>query len=276
VAEQRAALAAMDDLALEGALRDLSTALAYPSAGAAGADVATRVRLQLHAAPPASARSSVFGWIGRRPVRRGLLLAIAALLVLAAVAGAVGLGLPGIRILFGGPTPSVIPAPSSPIGSPVGQGLGLGTLLPIDDAGRLAGLDLVLPPDQAVGPPDAAYLLRNRVALVWSERPGLPADPSSGVGLLISEFGGSLDDGYYQKLLEGDARITPVTVNDGRGFWISGPQHFFYYVDPSGAIVEDTRRSVGDTLIWTDGDVTYRLESRLGMEEAIQLAESLR
>ena len=67
-----------------------------------------------------------------------------------------------------------------------------------------------------------------------------------------------------------------MTVNGGRGFWISGPQHFFYYVDPSGAIVEDSRRSVGDTLIWTDGDVTYRLESRLGMEEAIRLAESLR
>ena len=44
----------------------------------------------------------------------------------------------------------------------------------------------------------------------------------------------------------------------------------------SGVEVEDTRRSVGDTLIWTDGDVTYRLESRLAMADAIRLAESLR
>jgi hypothetical protein len=282
VAEPRGALAAMDDLALEGVLRDLSTTLAYPSAGTPGADIAARVRQRIVASAraPGGGRSPL-GWLRDRPVRRSLLVAIAALLVLAAVVGAVGLGVPGIRIFFGGatPPPSVASPSLFPSGAgedTLGQALGLGTRLPIDEAERLAGIDLVLPTDPAIGPPAGAFLFANRVALVWPERPGLPADPATGVGLLISEFRGDVDEGYYSKTLDSDAQVTPVTVTGNPGYWISGPPHFFFYVDPSGRSVDDTHRLVGDTLIWSDGDVTYRLESQLGMEEAIRLAESLR
>jgi hypothetical protein len=279
VAEQRVNLASMDDSALEGALRDLATAIAYPSVGVGGSDIAARVRRRIETAPPAPARRTVLGWLGGRPIRRSVVVAIAALLVLAAVVGAVGLGLPGIRIIFGGPTPppSAIasPSPGASLGT-VGQSLALGTRLPLDDAARIAGLDLVLPTDPAIGPPDAAYLLAGRVALVWSERPGLPPDPSNGIGLLLSEFRGTVDEGYYRKQLESDGVVTPVTVNGAPGYWISGPPHFFVYVDERGETVDDTHRMVGDTLVWADGDVTYRLESQLGMEDAIRLAESLR
>ena len=96
------------------------------------------------------------------------------------------------------------------------------------------------------------------------------------MGLLISQFQGGVDQGYYYKILDSGVEVTPVTVNGYHGYWISGPPHFFFYVDPSGKIVDDTHRVVGDTLIWADGDITYRLESQLGMEEAIRLAESLR
>ena len=154
--------------------------------------------------------------------------------------------------------------------------MGLGTAVSLDDAARIGGLDLVLPTGPAIGPPDAVYTLANRVALVWSERPGLPADPDYGVGLLLSEFRGNVDDGYYQKTLDGSAQVTPVTVNGHPGYWISGAPHFFYYVDPSGKAVDDSHRIVGDTLIWADGEVTYRLELQLPMEAAIRLAELLR
>ena len=292
MAEQRRALAAMDDAALAGALGDLAAAVAYPSVPAGPSDIAAIVRQRLVAEPSARESSGVRGWIGRRPVRRSILVAIAAILVLAAIAGAVGLGLPGIRIVFGGPTPSAptpspsaspSPTPTQPAGStapaasdPVGLTMGLGTAVSLDDAARIGGLDLVLPTDPAIGPPDAAYTLANRVALVWSERPGLAADPDYGVGLLLSEFRGHVDDGYYQKTLSSSAQVTPVTVSGHSGYWISGAPHFFYYVDPSGKAVDDSHRIVGDTLIWADGDVTYRLESQLPMEAAIRLAESLR
>jgi hypothetical protein len=200
--------------------------------------------------------------------------------VLAAVAGAVGLGVPGIRIFFGGPTPSptspASPTPT-PLGSrPLGFAMGLGTAVSLEEAARIAGIDLILPADPAIGPPDESYILVNRAALLWSERPGLSADPETGVALLISEFRGSVDEGYYNKTLDNAARVTPVTVGGHPGYWISGPPHFFFYVDPSGKPVDDSHRIVGDTLIWSDGDVTYRLESELGMEDAIRLAESLR
>ena len=118
-------------------------------------------------------------------------------------------------------------------------------------------------------------LISRPTPLVWGDRPTLPADPSSGVGLLISEFNGTVDDGYYTKSLDSNAVVTPVKVGDARGYWIAGP-HFFYYVNPSGQVVDDTHRAVGNTLIWNDGEVTYRIESGLDMEEAIRIAESLR
>ena len=288
MAEQRRALAAMDDAALAGALGDLAAVVAYPSVAAGAGDIASIVRQRLVAGPPVRKSSGITGWIGRRPLRRSVLVAIAAVLILAAIAGAVGLGLPGIRIVFGGPTPPAptttpslaptkAPASTGPAASsPVGSTMGLGTAVSLDDAARIGGLDLLLPPDPATGPPDAAYTLADRVALVWSERPGLPADPDYGVGLLLSEFRGHVDDGYYQKTLDSSAQVTPVTVNGHAGYWISGAPHFFYYVDPSGKAVDDSHRIVGDTLIWADGDVTYRLESQLPMEAAIRLAESLR
>jgi hypothetical protein len=118
--------------------------------------------------------------------------------------------------------------------------------------------------------------LGNRAALVWSGRPGLPADPGTGVGLLISEFRGHVDDAYYQKTLDNRAKVTPVTVNGQPGFWISGSPHFFLLRRPLRRDVDDSHRTVGDTLLWTDGDITYRLESQLPMEQAIRVAESLR
>ena len=288
MAEQRRAIAAMDDAALAGALGDLAAVVAYPSVAAGAGDIASIVRQRLVAGPPVRKSSGITGWIGRRPLRRSVLVAIAAVLILAAIAGAVGLGLPGIRIVFGGPTPPAptatpslaptkAPASTGPAASsPVGSTMGLGTAVSLDDAARIGGLDLLLPPDPATGPPDAAYTLADRVALVWSERPGLPADPDYGVGLLLSEFRGHVDEGYYQKTLDSSAQVKPVTVNGHAGYWISGAPHFFYYVDPSGKAVDDSHRIVGDTLIWADGDVTYRLESQLPMEAAIRLAESLR
>lgn len=280
MAEARQLLTAMSDEAFEAALRDLGSAIAYPTPGIVGNDIATHVRERV--AVDRVRRSGILGWIGARPVRRGFVVAIAALLILAAVVGAVALGVPGIRIQFGGPTqsPAVTASPARPSPTPselaiVGQSLGLGTKVSLDEAERIAGLDLILPADPAIGPPDAAYVFANRVALVWAERPGLPADPSSGVALLINEFRGRVDEGYYTKVLDSDATVTPVTVGDGSGYWISGSPHFFFYRDPTGKFIDETAREVGDTLIWNDGEVTYRLESQLGMDDAIRIAESL-
>jgi hypothetical protein len=298
VVEPRLTLASLPDDDLAGALRQLATSVDYPAARAtepASPDLAARVRQRIEQNPP---RLSIWQRLGlgvgartrARPMRRGLVLAIAALLILAAVAGAVGLGLPGLRIIFGeGPSPqatlagSPVPSPPasagpvpSPTLAPLAGSLALGDAVSFADAKRLAGFDVVLPTDPDLGPPDATYLNGQRVGLVWASRPGLPETASPGVGLVISEFRGTVDPGFFEKILGPDTTLTKVTVGGSPGYWISGGPHFFFYIDPQGRAVNDDHPTVGDVLLWTKGDVTYRLETSLGMGAAIGIAESLR
>ena len=44
---------------------------------------------------------------------------------------------------------------------------------------------------------------------------------------------------------------------------------------PDGEHVDEDRRWVGDALIWQRGDKTYRIETSLGRDAAIRIAESL-
>jgi hypothetical protein len=295
----------LPDDELAGALQQLATSIAFPNAGRiepGAPDLATRTRRRIELNPP---RSSIWQRLGvdggfsagggrTRPMRRSLVLALIALLALAAVAGAVGLGLPGLRIIFGqGPSPTPSPAatfPASPSPSgpgpsgpspsatilPLGGSLGLGDPLPFTEVERLAGFDVLLPTDPAIGQPDVAYLNGQRVALVWASRAELPETNIVGVGLVLGEFRGHLDAGLFQKIIGDGTTVTPVTVDGSPGYWISGSPHFFMYVDPLGQVVSDESRVVGDVLAWTTGDVTYRLETSLDRAAAIKLAESLR
>jgi hypothetical protein len=304
VTDPRPGFATFSDDDLAEALRDVGRSVAFPPPYATtpdAVDLAARVRQRLEISPPRPSiwqrlprpieRNRAATRIGRRSAPRGLVLALIALLVLAAVAGAVGLGLPGLRIIFGqgpsvppsasastGPTPSTS-AESSPSPSPappLGSSLALGIALPFADVERQAGFDLLLPTDPDLGAPDAAYLNGARAAFVWATRPGLPETERAGVGLVLNEFRGTVDEGYFQKILDQNTILTRVTVAGSRGYWITGSPHFFFYVDPDGNSVTDEHDIVGDVLMWTKDDVTYRLETSLGMAAAIRLAESLR
>jgi hypothetical protein len=287
----------MPDEELAGALRQLATSIDFPTAGPTepgSPDLAARVRRHIEQNP---LRPSLWRRLGlgvgagtrARPIRRGLVLALVALLVLAAVAGAVGFGLPGLRIIFGeGPSPtasppvtsSASPRPSEPSPSatlqPLGGSLGLGDAVPLAEVRRQASFEILLPTDPPIGPPDVSYLNDQRVTLVWASGAVLPETNTPGIGLVLGEFRGNVDQGYYEKVLGDQTIVTPVIVNGGRGYWIHGGPHFFYYIDPQGQVVTDESRVVGDVLIWTRGEVTFRLETSLGMAAAIRLAESLR
>lgn len=289
MAEQR--LRAMTDDELGAALRALAPAIATPAISTAidraGADPArlARRRLEADAARPAGRRWS-------RPVRRSLLLAAALLLAIAAVAGALGLGLPGIRIFppgtGPGPTdlrPTILPtptgAPASPTVSPASSGplgsdLGLGTPVPLGDIGGLVDFPVRLPADPLVGQPSGAWLVDGRVSHVWAARADLPALEEPRLGLVLSQFRGTLDRGYLAKILNPGTTLTPVTVGGQPGWWLSGEPHELFYVGPSGEPVFDSHRFVGDALLWTRDGITYRLESGLGTAATIRLAESLR
>ena len=166
---------ARDDRGLEAALRALADEIDWPTpapmaAGAtSGPDIAARVRARLVAG---ERRHAPRRWwtFGGRPIRRSLVLAIAALLALAIVAGAVGLGLPGLRITFGEPPVSPQASPSasstgngSPTPSPTlppiaGMRLSLGRQVTLDEVEPMTGVPVRLPTDERLGPPDSVWV----------------------------------------------------------------------------------------------------------------------
>jgi hypothetical protein len=267
----------MDDDALAGSLRELAEAIDWPVASVGGGpDLALRVRVRL--VSDASRPAARPWW---RPARRALILALAALLALAAIAGAIGLGLPGLHLSLVQPStpPPTFDRSRSPAPGAPGSTLGLGKPVTLEAAATLVGRPIPVPGDPAIGPPDAVYVdttRANQVALVWRDRADLPHSLEPGVGLVLMAFDGLVDDSYYEKMLGSDSTVEPVTVKGHRGLWIAGAAHFFFYRRPSGEVIDDPRRWVGDALVWSDGVMTYRLETALGKAAAIRIAESLR
>jgi hypothetical protein len=292
-------LARLDDAGLEGALRSLSGAIDWPTAAptatsgaTAGPDIATRVRVRIASGERARGPRPWWRPFGGRPVRRSLVLAIAALLALAIVAGAVGLGLPGLRITFGEPPASLLPSPP-PTAEPTQSGmptptptlppitgmyLNLGRQAQLDEVESLTGVPVSLPTDARLGEPDTVWVDEakfDQIAYVWEAGPTLPETSERGVGLVLMRFAGRTDDEFYQKVLGSGTRLQTVTVDGQEGFWISGEMHFFFYERPDVGHVDDTRRWVGDALVWYDGTATYRIESALGRDATIEIAESI-
>jgi hypothetical protein len=65
--------------------------------------------------------------------------------------------------------------------------------------------------------------------------------------------------------------IEETRVNGHRAVWTTGP----YVIRLTNGDVDLTRLINGHVLIWEEGNITYRLETALPLEEAIKIAESL-
>jgi hypothetical protein len=265
------------DADLEVALRELGATTAWPPAAPSpdAPDIAAAVRARIVAAGAQPPGRRGWSW---RPARRALVLALLAVLALAAVASAIGFDLPGLRFIFGGP--SMSPPPTlAPSAGPPGAALDLGNQVGLADLDDAAGFHVRWPRDAAFGPPDAAYIDATRngqVSLVWTARPGLPASLEPGVGLVLTVFDGAVDDGFFSKVIGAGTTVELVNVDDGRGYWVSGDPHLFFYQTRDGRFIDEHRRWVGDGLLWDEGDLTYRLESPLGKSATVRLAESMR
>ena len=285
---------AHDDAGLEAALRSLSAEIDWPTATpmtldgtTTVPDVATRVRARLASRGPRPRRTWM---VAGRPVRRALVLALLALLGLAIVAGAVGLGLPGLRITLGEPPASVLPSATAgptgsraPTASPtlppiVGMRLLLGRQVALERVEPETGIAVHLPKDKRLGPPDTVWIdpaKGDQVAYVWKASADLPETLEPGVGLLLMRFDGHDEEAFYDKAIHSGTTLERVKVAGHDGYWISGDPHFFFYTAADGQFVEDSRRWVGDALIWNDGSATYRIESSLGRDATMALAESI-
>jgi hypothetical protein len=270
---------------LELALRDLGAHLDFP----ATPDLALAVATRLREAPAAGAGDRrARGWLARLPRlpgwRRLALAGLAAVLLAAAVlvvspgtreAVARRLGLRGIDIRLGGerPAPTVTTRPGERLE------LGLGERVTLEEARRRVAFPVLVPTAAGFQRPDAVYVNQQpqggRVDLVFRARPGLPASQFTDVGLLVTQFQGTLTPDFIKKVVAGGL-VEEVQVAGQPGYWFSGEPHFFTYKDRSGEITDESTRLAGNTLVWQAGAQTLRLEGQLPKQEALRIAESMR
>ena len=116
-----------------------------------------------------------------------------------------------------------------------------------------------------LGQPNRVYLQNvdgRMVVLIW-----LDPDQQDRVrmSLHIIETGSWAIDKFQPTIVE------ETTVNGERAVWAIGPYPLLMY----NRNMELTRLINGHVLIWAEGDITYRLETDLSLEEAIHVAESL-
>jgi hypothetical protein len=117
-----------------------------------------------------------------------------------------------------------------------------------------------------------------QVTLVYRARPGLPPPSTlqTEVGLLITQFRGGIEPELYGKGIGPGTQLEAIAVNGGRGYWIEGRPHTFFYRDADGRVRDESSRLAGNTLLWEQDGLTFRLESALTKEEALRIAAALR
>lgn len=261
--------------ALEAALLDLGTAVDLPTAS----DLATKVADRLRASPPSVTREPRRG----PRIRSALLLAAGLAILVAGTVIGIRVGLDLLEIDFGPvptPTPTVSPpVPSAHLQTSI-EALGLGRAATLEEVRATTDYPILVPaalprPDEvAIGGP----ALRGQVAFVYAATAELPAsDLLEGAGLLITQGRGRPDAGLARKLVDaGLASVEPVTVDGDPGYWISGEPHWFWYLAPDGSTIEESRRFVGDSLVWERDGVLVRIEGDISKEAALAIAVSMR
>jgi len=174
------------------------------------------------------------------------------------------------------------PAIATPAATAVPRATFAGTLTTLNEARRGADFAVLAPADARLGAPDEVYRGKSPngthdvVTLVYTIRAGIPVSREAGVSALVVEFRGRVDEGLFGKVAGAGTRIEDVTVSGGRGFWIEGEPHLFFYRDESGNIWNETLRLAGNTLLWEQDGVTFRLEAQVSRDDALRIAASFR
>jgi hypothetical protein len=184
-----------------------------------------------------------------------------------------------VRIFQGEPTPATPPDqqfPSTMIpitATPAGTSQPLIPLLErlagettLEGAQGAVDYPVVLPsypPD--LGPPDRVFVQDadgDMTILVW-------IDPQQPDEILMSLH--IVPPGSWAIEKVNPAQVQETTVNGQRAIWAVGP----YPLRFSNGNLDFVRMMDGRVLIWAEGDITYRLETELSLQEALKIGESL-
>lgn len=233
---------------LEAQLRSLGREVAWPAAPDAAALAAAVAAAVAVPRPPARFR----------PPRRVMLRAALALAVLAAALG-VAFAVPpartGLLDLLGLKGVSLVRVRTLPPVAPAGAAVLRGRRVSLREARRLAGFPVAVPP---LGPPAEVRFdeQTGAVGVVW----GTP------VRVRLVEL--PLDV-VVEKIAASGMDVRPVEVGGAPGAWLSGAPHAILgiFTQPSLA---------GNTLLWERDGVTFRLDGRLSLAEALRIARAAR
>ncbi len=224
------------------------------------------------------------------PVRTRLAWALVVVLVAAATVASVPevraglleflqLGAVRIRLIEPTPTATSFPLPAgigtprpptaapSPSPTPLSSILDLAGRTTLQGAQARAGFEILLPSyPEDLGPPDEVFLQNlggPLVVLVWldSQEPGR-------VEFSLHQFG----SGSAAAEKSAPEVILQTSVNGREALWTEGP-HMLQMANGDHRLV---RLVEGNVLIWVEGEITYRLETDLPLDEAVRIAESLR
>jgi hypothetical protein len=184
------------------------------------------------------------------------------------------LGLDGVTIRFADTLPTVQPTAEGRA-----ERIVPGRLVSLEVAKLAAGFGVTTP--GVLGAPDEVYLFDGGefgsavVSLVYYPSAELPEAEHTGIGALISEFEGSVSDPFIEKTLQaGGTVVEPVTVDGSPGYFISGGDHVITYLDRDGEPQVHAGRLAGNTLLWQNDGIIYRLEADLSKTQALEIARS--
>jgi hypothetical protein len=161
--------------------------------------------------------------------------------------------------------------PAEPLPAPDRTLLDLAGATTLTEASDMVDFDVRLPAYPAdLGQPGQVFVQElddpesagQIVILVWLD----PERPDE-AQLSLYQIGAPFY-GLKQALQES---IRTTTMNGQPAAWVEGP-HRLQLLDGD---YRDWFFVPGSVLVWTDGELTYRLESGLAMEEAMRIAESL-
>lgn len=181
-----------------------------------------------------------------------------------------------VRIFQGEPTPPDQEFPSTIVPVTATPGATSQPLIPLlerlagettlEEAQQTVGYPLLLPSyPSELGEPDRVFVQDaegDMTILVW-------IDPQQPKDVLMSLH--FIPPGSWAVKKVDPTLIQETTVNGQRALWTIGP----YPMRFSNGNLDFIRLIEGHVLIWFDGQMTYRLETRLSLEEAIMVAESL-
>jgi len=263
----------MMDIEFENQLRSIANGMEYPRTP----DIAGSVVTRLH--PSTRSRFVLRRWAWSLTILLVLLSSLIAIPpVRAAILEFIQVGIVRIFPQGGEPTPEVVTTatPENSIPLAVTPNATSPLLIPFLDriagetelvnAQQITSYEIMLPSyPQELGLPDHVYVQDAEGAmtiLVWT-------DPEQPERVTMSLH--FIPAGHWAINKFGPVEIQETEVNGHRAIWAVGP----YPLMMSNGRLRVERLIDGQVLIWADGDLTYRLETDLSLDEAIKIAESL-